>query len=462
MTEAFGWAAFFGGLIGTLILMGERGWRDGMRLAWFLATLAVPWWFTVSFRSIAVDAMTGVAIATLLALFTRPFAGTRTTWMLSDVLIVAVVATGVISDGVNRILIPGTVLELIRPWILPYVIGRLFLTSWDEMGRTLPIVVVLGTALSVFALLEAVSHTNILAVATGKSWDILDKGEGFRWGLKRAQVNTNHPIYFGLLIALTLPWLLIAARMALTRTGPRWWLWAPVLATAAAFVTVSRAAQIAVLIVFAADLFFRRPSYRLPMIGLAAAGGLLFLVFREQALDLLGAYAGESDEVHDRVKIYGEDYDYTGTRHRDLLLVAYHEAIDQAGWFGYGTTLQAMPKDPYMDPRFGSIDHHYLLHYLRYGYLGTIAFIAFAASAAWNLAREALARDGPLSDLAAGLFGAFVAVAIMARGVAFSPDFGATWVFVAGLAATLRARRQIDLAPSDHSPHREASTGPPF
>ena len=30
------------------------------------------------------------------------------------------------------------------------------------MGRTLPIVVVLGAALSVFALLEAVSHTNIL------------------------------------------------------------------------------------------------------------------------------------------------------------------------------------------------------------------------------------------------------------------------------------------------------------
>jgi len=461
MTEAFGWMAFFGGLVGTLVLMGERGYRDGMRLAWFLATLAVPWWFTVPFKSIAVDAMTGVAIATLLALFTRPFTGTRTTWMLTDLLVVAVVAAGVISDGVNRILIPGTIVELIRPWILPYLIGRLFLTSWDDMGHTLPVVVVLGTALSLFALFEAVSHTNILAVATGKSWDILDKGEGFRWGLKRAQGITNHPIYFGLLIALTLPWLLMAARMAMARTAPRWWIAVPALAAAAAFVTVSRAAQIAVLIVFASDLFFRRPSYRLPMFVVAAIGGLLFLVFREQALDLLGAYAGESDAAHERVKIYGEFYEYTGTRHRDLLLLAYQEAIDEAGWFGYGTTLQAMPKDPYMDPRFGSMDHHYLQHYLKYGYLGLITFIAFAASAAWNLAREALARDGPLSDLAAGLFGAFVAVAIVARGVAFSPDFGATWIFVAGLAATLRARRRTDAPPTDHSPqHRQASTGP--
>jgi hypothetical protein len=441
MTEALGWAAFFAGLVGTLVLMAERGYRDGMRLAWFLATLAVPGWFTVAFRSITLDAMTGVAIATLLTLAFRPFSGTRSTWVLSDLLLVAVVMAGVISDGVNRVLIPGTVLELVRPWVFPYVIGRLFLHSWDEMGRTLPAVVVLGTALSVFALVEAVSHTNLLAVLSGKKWDVLELGEGFRWGLKRAQGNTNHPIYFGLLIALTLPWLLMAARAAMARTAPRWWIAAPALAAAAAFVTVSRSAHVAVLIVFAADLFFRRPNYRAPMLLTLAAGALLFFVFRDQALDWLGAYAGETEETHERVRIYGEYYDYTGTRHRDLLLVAYQEAIDEAGWFGYGTTLAEMPKDPYMDQRFLSIDHHYLLNYLRYGYLGTITFLAFAAAGAWNLAREALARDGPLSDLAAGLFGAFVAVAIVVRGVAFSPDFGATWIFVAGLAASMRANR---------------------
>jgi hypothetical protein len=112
-----------------------------------------------------------------------------------------------------------------------------------------------------------------------------------------------------------------------------------------------------------------------------------------------------------------------------------------------------------MDQRFLSIDHHYLLHYLRYGYLGTISFIAFAAAGAWNLAREALARDGPLSDLAAGLFGAFVAVVIVVRGVAFSPDFGATWIFVAGLAASMRANR---LAQSrSFPPHQSAVAADP-
>jgi hypothetical protein len=441
MVEVLGWAAFGLGLVGTWVLMADRGFRDGMRLAWFLATLAVPAWFTVTFRSITLDAITGVTSATALALLFRPFEGARTRWVLSDVLVGGIVLAGIVSDALNRILIPGTIFELIRSWVLPYLVGRLFLTSWDQVRRTLPVLVVLAAALSVYAIVESLSQTNVLAVVTGKKWELLESSEGYRWGLKRAQAITNHPIYFGLLMALTLPWLLTAARQATRGDGPRWWVAIPALATVGAFVTVSRSAQVAIVMVFAADQFFRRPSYRAPMLFLAVAGGLAFLVFRSEILDLLGTYAGEHAIGQDKVRIYGIEYDYSGTRHRDLLLLAYEEAIDRAGWFGYGSSVQDMPRDPNMDVRFLSIDDHYLLHYLRYGYLGTAAFLAFAAAGAWNLAREALARDGPLSDLAAGLFGAFVAVTLLVRGVALSFDFGATWLFVAGLAATMRARR---------------------
>jgi hypothetical protein len=324
------------------------------------------------------------------------------------------------------------------------------------MDRTLRLIVVLAAALSAFAMLEAVMQTNILATLSGKKWDILDRGEGYRWGLKRAQAIANHPIYFGLLLALTLPWLLVAARAALRREAPRWWIAVPVMAVSAAIVTVSRSAHLAILMVFLSDLFFRRASYRLPMIGIAVIGGIVFFVFREQILDLLGAYAGEDEVGSERVKIYGVEYDYTGTRHRDLLFLAYEDAANRAGWFGYGTIFPSpdMPKDPYMDPRFKSIDNHYLLHYLKYGYLGIATFIAFGAVAAWNLAREAWARDGTWSDLAAGLFGAFVAVMIMVRGVAILPDFGAMWLFVAGVAATLHARRLAVIPEAPSQPQR--------
>jgi hypothetical protein len=444
MVEALGWAAFVVGFAGTLVLMSERGYRDGMRTAWFLASLAVPGWFTVTFRSLTFDAVSGVALATLVVTFLRPFPGSQSRWVLSDLLLGAVVLAGFISDAANRMLIPGTVLDLVRTWVFPYLLGRLCLDEWDRMGRTLRLVVALAVLLSLFALVEAIIHTNLLAVATGKKWELLEKSEGFRWGLKRAQVIADHPIYFGLLMALTLPWLLAAARAALRREAPEWWVAVPVLAIAAAFITVSRSAHLAILMVLTADLFFRRAGYRLPMIVVAIAGGVCFLIFREQILDLLGAYAGEEEVGQDRVMIYGFEYEYTGTRHRDLLSIAYQEAIEKAGWFGYGTTFPSpnMPVDPFMDRRFKSIDHHYLLHFLKYGYLGTAAFLAFALSAAWNLGREAIARDGRLSELAGGLFGAFVAVIIMVRGVALHPDFGATWLFVAGLAASMVARRR--------------------
>jgi hypothetical protein len=442
MAEALGWAAFFGSLIGTLILIGERGYHNGLRAAWFLATLAIPGWFIVQFRSITLDAVTGVGLAVLLSTLVRPPSAVRVRWVLTDLLMGAIVLSAIISDAFNRILIPGTVVDLVRTWVFPYLVGRVCVESWDRMDRTLRLVVGLSAVVCVFALIEAVMHVNVLAVASGKSWELLDKGEGFRWGLKRAQGSTNHPIYFGLLIALTLPWLMFAGRSASRGEAPRWWAAVPIVAAAAAFVTVSRSAHLAILIVFMADLFFRRPTLRPAMILVAAVGGLLFLIFREQILDWLGAYAGEIEVGQDKVIIYGVEYEYTGTRHRDLLLLAYEDAVDHAGWLGYGTGLQDMPRDPFMDVRFQSFDHHYLLHYLKYGYLGTAMFIAFAASAAWNLGREALARDGEWSELAAGFFGAFVAVAIMVRGVALHPDFGTTWLFVAGIAASLHARRR--------------------
>ena len=441
MVEALGWAAFVGGLVGTLVLMADRGFHDGLRLAWFLATLAVPGWFAITFRSIGLDAVTGVTVATLLALLGRPYAGGRPTWVLTDFLLASVVLSCIVSDALNRILIPGTVVELVRTWAFPYLLGRLFLTAWSDMGRTLPTVVVLAGALSVFGLVEALTKTNVLARASGMSWPLLEQSEGFRWGLKRAQGTTNHPIYFGLLLALTLPWALMAARTAGNHPR-RWWRAVPALMAAAAVVTVSRSAQLAVVIVFAADQFFRRPGIRPYMLLAVAAGGLTFAVFREQVLDLTGAYAGETDVGDNKVLIDGVEYDYSGTRHRDLLYIAYADVIEHAPWYGYGTMSDVMyRKQDQMAVQFRSIDHHYLVQYLRYGVAGVVTFLLFGIAAAWNLAREAWARDGPLADLAAGLFGASVAVLIMLRGVALSPDFGFTWLFVAGLAASMRARR---------------------
>ena len=212
--------------------------------------------------------------------------------------------------------------------------------------------------------------------------------------------------------------------MALTRTGPRWWVWVPALAAAAAFVTVSRAAQSC-----HPHRLRRRPVLPPAVVStaddrrLAAAGGLSLFVFREQVLDLLGAYAGESD---DRART-GQDLRRGVRLHRHPSprpAACGLRRGDRAGRAGSGTgrcCKDDADKTRTWTRGSGRSTTTTSLHYLRYGYprydrVPRILRLGRRGTSA----REALARDGPLSDLAAGLFGAFVAVAIMARGVAFS------------------------------------------
>ena len=63
---------------------------------------------------------------------------------------------------------------------------------------------------------KAVTHVNVVQHALGKVFGLLEEGSGYRWGLKRAQGLTSHPIYFGYLLVLTLPWALEARRLATT------------------------------------------------------------------------------------------------------------------------------------------------------------------------------------------------------------------------------------------------------
>lgn len=147
-------------------------------------------------------AIVGVGLATVSATLFRPFAGTRTRWVLLDLLLIFIVLSATISEVANRTLIPGTIFELLRFWIFPYLLGRLCVEAWPEMKRSLPIIVLLATILGVFAIVESLLQVNLLAVVRGKKWDLLDNGEGFRWGLE-ASPGSREPSVLSRLVAGT-------------------------------------------------------------------------------------------------------------------------------------------------------------------------------------------------------------------------------------------------------------------
>ncbi len=394
-------------MIVAVILIFQRvhefGFLDGFRPVWLFALLVFPAWFFIPMRSLHVDVRSATAIAVLIALMMQPFASRgRTLLFLSDFLLLLLIVSMFLSNVVNGNLAPLMPVELLRDWLLPYLMGRLFLQSSSDVDRILPVFCWIAVALSVYSVAEGILKVNVIDRAMSKNWSEFGmEALGERWGMKRANGNQSHPIYFGVTLAMLLPWALRAARLASWRRGPAWWRLTPWILCAGMICTGSRSAQVAALCVFAADIFYHHPRYRLPIVLMGLLGALLMATYRDDVVALLSKLGQEHEEL-EKVKINGVPYDYNGTIHRDLLDVVYKDAANANGWLGYGTGLETMEKhlDPHMENRFKSIDNHYLRFYLQYGIVGLILFGLFCAAAIWNLF-PTLYRGSPMAGFCA-------------------------------------------------------------
>ena len=385
-------------------------------------------------------------------------------WTLADTFIVGLLLVVAVSQNQAGGLRPLTMPEIARKWLLPYLMGRWLLASAADVPAATRLIVRVLLVLSAYAVVEAGIKVNILNKALGKSYDLLEEGEGYRWGMKRAQAMFDHPIFFGMALVLLLPWALEAGRQARAKAAPRWWRLVPWAVSAALFATVSRGPQLAAMGSAAIYYFFRLPRFRVTMAAAALVLGVLAFGVKDQIVELLGKAAGEKSEDVTLIYIEGEEVEYTGTAHRMLLFRVYEKAIDTTGLFGFGTELKGVELEESIAQRFGSIDCHYLLFLLQHGYLGVGAFLILTVTTLLKLVPVARRVDLPQSALAAGLFGSLFAVAVLMVSVYFSPDFAAVWLFSAGLASrlpllseSLAPRRRA--GPSPPSPHRPRPFG---
>jgi O-antigen ligase len=192
---------------------------------------------------------------------------------------------------------------------------------------------------------------------------------------------------------------------------------------------------------------------------MAAVAAVALYVARDSLVDALSNFAGEKGEEASIVMIDGEEYEYTGTNHRVLLFKVYREAFERIGTFGYGFELRRMPLDEDLALRFGSIDNHYILFFLRNGYPGLITFAALTITTILSLARLAWNVEDGRSVLAAGLCGALVGIGVTLFSVWMAPSFGQAWLFCAGLAGNLRMLKGDVREPAVHRPSHPAIAG---
>jgi len=448
MVAILSWACSAIGFFLTLYLIRRKGVMEGGRPVWVFALLVIPVWFVSRFSSMTIDARTLCALALIIGFLMQPVAGRGVIrWYFSDLALAMVCASVAITQFVRDNTDPMMPVDKIAGLVLPYFVGRLFLRSPRDIETILPAFSVAITILGLYAFVEGLSRKNPIEIFLGRPWltgeDLLDNYDEVRWGLKRAYGPQKHPIYLGLTLAMVMPWAIEAAVRSWNKTGPWWWRLVPFPIILGIISTGSRAAQISVAVVLVATFFqvFRKWRWTIVLLGLLA--GATFEAYRDDIIELMDTYISEKKEGVEYVIINGVKHPYTGTLHRDLLFLVFEEAIDKNDWLGYGAnTMDKIPTDPDMDSRFKSIDNHFLLWFLQYGYLGLTLFAIFAISIVCNLLPPLLYGRGAPGRLAGGLFGAMVGSLIAMRAVWFAPDYAWVFLFCGGLSTCLSRLRE--------------------
>jgi hypothetical protein len=421
-----------------------RGWSSAWQGPLIAMALCVPPWLNVPFRSIEFTSRLCMGGLILAIFFFRPSTPSRRLHIYpSDWAIVALMIAIAFCEISSLTITPFGFLHTLLIWLIPYMLGRVFLRDERDLKAALSAICLATLVMSLITFVEGIGHKNWITTILQKQFGT---GEAPRWGMKRSLGPQTHPIYWGLTLAMMLPFLLEAARRAKAGDGPSWWRWAPWTIVPGIAATGSRSAQVAALIVLGMNLFYQLPKYRTTFIAIAGFALAVFFVYRADIIDLLSQYVSEPDSTENFVTIRGVKYEYSGTLHRDLLNVVYKDAIDKAGFTGYGTHQNGIPRDPDMDERFDSVDNHYLLFFLQYGQIGTVAFAIFVVCGCLNFI-PSLTYGGRLAGFAATLLGSIIAVTIALRGVWMCMDFGWFLLLYLGMAGALETARQQEAVP---------------
>ena len=159
------------------------GLRDGtsraVAVGWLPAAWLLPVWMTAGVGSLVLDLRTAAGFAVVLVALAK---GPRLRPTLPDFLILAVILTQVVSQYHAGSLRPLTIPEVARKWFLPYFAGRMLIGSVADIRTVTPLFARVIIGLTLLALVECFSKINPINTLLGKTYGLLEQGEGYRWG----------------------------------------------------------------------------------------------------------------------------------------------------------------------------------------------------------------------------------------------------------------------------------------
>jgi hypothetical protein len=360
----------------------------------------------------------------------------RLRWCWADLVAILIPVCQLVSNWFNGQIATFSVLTVTCLTLGPYILGRLYLRSPEDVGGALRPLMLCLMALSICIIFETVTGRNIAIMSLGKG-----RAQHMRVGLTRAVATLGGAIALGMAMLTLLPWSLEAGRRAKFRLGPSWWRLMPWMNMAAIWGSISRGPMFASGLLLSVYAFFRRPGWRGPILASWCLGALLAWLGANQLKQMLYFISGETELVAEEkrtVVINDQEYTYSGSDHRWLLFKAYERQIQEAGLFGYGYNREEAVEQATEHHRiFYSIDCNPLAYLLAYGWLGVVLFHGLAFLSLWGLVKVALDREHALGPLAAGLFAAIVTFQLGLVTVALLRSLQMYWYFLAGAGVTV-------------------------
>jgi hypothetical protein len=433
----------------VLLVLGlalTRGPRVGLWAGMSLAML-VPTWVNIEFRAIEFTFLTIVSLAAIACFLTMPFSKSIRRWLWCDTLMLLLVGSQLLTFIETDGLTPSSFTLPFLGWLLPYAMGRFAIASRDDLDRMTKWLAVPILAIFALTAFESLAHLNLPSAYFGRhTADIR------RYGLSRAFGPTGHPIYLGMMMALLMPWAIWGARLARLGTAPRWFVMLPICCALGVLSSVSRGPALVVIGSLGCIAFFHFHRRRVMIASVTLAMGLMMSIGADLVLEGFRAFEHQGKaERQKMVLVDGEEIEYDGTLHRILLFKVYDDAMIRGGMLGHGliggqSNLSLV--EGKVSAVLQSIDNHYIIYTLRYGFLGVGLFLLIALCGSIYAAQAALDPTRPTQRFVAAQFGSIAMVSLLLFTVWFPIDFRFIWFFSLGCISAWRAHRIGQEAPS--------------